>query len=73
MKSEGLISPAGDNHETKASGNVAITALLVEDILGGIRRLKKLLNDSIGLSLLMNFVAPVTNAKELTGTYCSCS
>ena len=50
---------------------VAITALLVEDILGGIRRLKKFLNDSIGLALLMtlkNFVAPVTNAKELTGT-----
>ena len=39
--------------------------------LGGIRRLKKFLNDSIGLALLMtleNFVAPVTNAKELTGT-----
>ena len=33
--------------------------------------LKKLLNDSIGLALLMtlkNFVAPVTNAKELKGT-----
>ena len=40
------------------------------------KTLKKLLNDSIGLALLTtlkNFVALVTSAKELTGTYNSCS
>ena len=38
---------------------------------GHFGRDKTLLNDSIGLALLMtlkNFVAPVTDAKELTGT-----